>query len=203
MLRTNLRHFRQYLHRNHFILRTDHKPLEWLATVFDVHGRRSRWVDMLQDFSFKIIHRPGLRHTNVDALSRNPVGPATDDDDFSEEIQDIGNPLTDTPRGEGEALFVQTGKETEWLDVRKRDRGCVQHQARCFGINHCNYAHSQQLYVVDIVSEEDQPKELVPCEAEVAKGGELVQDDDVGMVLKRKRPQYYDRQQQLELALTT
>jgi len=49
-------HFRQYLHKNHFVLRTDHKPLEWLATVSDVHGRRGRWVDMLQDFSFKIIH---------------------------------------------------------------------------------------------------------------------------------------------------
>jgi hypothetical protein len=33
-------HFRQYLHRTHFILRTDHKPLEWLATVSDAHGRR-------------------------------------------------------------------------------------------------------------------------------------------------------------------
>jgi hypothetical protein len=42
---------------------------------------------MLQDFSFKILHRPGLKHTNVDALSRNPMGEATDiDDDFSEEI---------------------------------------------------------------------------------------------------------------------
>jgi hypothetical protein len=40
-------HFRQYLHRNHFILRTDHKPLEWLATVLDAHGRRGRWIDML------------------------------------------------------------------------------------------------------------------------------------------------------------
>ncbi len=79
-------HFRQYLHMKHFILRTDHKPLEWLATVFDAHGRRGRWVGMLQDFSFKIIHRPGLRDTNVDALSRNPVGSATDDDDFGEEI---------------------------------------------------------------------------------------------------------------------
>jgi hypothetical protein len=47
-------------------------------------------IDMLQDFNFKILHRPGLKHTNVDALSRNPVGQATDDDDFSEEIQDIG-----------------------------------------------------------------------------------------------------------------
>ncbi len=26
---------------------------------------------MLQDFNFKILHRPGLKHTNVDALSRN------------------------------------------------------------------------------------------------------------------------------------
>jgi hypothetical protein len=40
-------HFRQYLHRNHFILRIDHKPLEWLATMSDAHGRRGRWVDML------------------------------------------------------------------------------------------------------------------------------------------------------------
>jgi len=41
---------------------------------------------MLQDFSFKIVHRPRLKHTNVDALSRNPVGLATYDDDFNEEI---------------------------------------------------------------------------------------------------------------------
>ncbi len=67
-------HFRQYLHRTHFILRTDHKPLEWLATVSDANGRRGRWIDLLQDFSFKILHRLGMKHTNVDALSRNPVG---------------------------------------------------------------------------------------------------------------------------------
>jgi hypothetical protein len=83
-------HFRQYLHRTHFVLRTDHKPLEWLATVSDAHGRKGRWIDMLQDFSFKIVHQPGVKHINVDALSRNPVGEAKDDDDFSEEIQDIG-----------------------------------------------------------------------------------------------------------------
>jgi hypothetical protein len=40
-------HFRQYLHMKHFILRTDHKPLEWLAIVSDAHGRRGRWVSML------------------------------------------------------------------------------------------------------------------------------------------------------------
>jgi hypothetical protein len=40
-------HFRQYLHRTHFVLRTDHKPLEWLAMVSDAYERRGRWIDML------------------------------------------------------------------------------------------------------------------------------------------------------------
>jgi hypothetical protein len=48
--------------------------------------------------------------------------------------------------------------------------------------------------MVDVVLEEEQPKELGPCEAKITRGGELVQDDDVGVVLKRKRPQYYDMQ---------
>jgi hypothetical protein len=173
---------------NHFILRTDHKLLEWLATVSDAHGRRGKWVDMLQDFSFKIIHRPGLRHTNVDALSRNSVGLATDDDDFRGEIQDIGNTQIDALEGEREIRFVQMGKETKWLGVRRKDREFVQHHVCYFGINHWNYASNQQLFVVDVVSEEDQPKEPVPYEARITRGGELMQDNDVRVVMKRRGP---------------
>jgi hypothetical protein len=194
-------HFIQYLHKNNFTLKTDHKPLEWLATVSDAHGRRGRWIDMLQDFNFKILHRLGLKHTNANALSRNPVGQATDDDDFNEEVYDIGSTLIDTPGGEGETLFVQTGKKIEWLSVRRKDRECVRHHACCFGINHCNHVSNQQLYMVDVVLGKDQPKELVPYEVEIAKESELMQDDDVRVVLKRRRPQYYDKQQQLELVL--
>ncbi len=89
-------HFRQYLHQTHFTLRTDHKPFEWLATVSNAHGRRGRWINMLQDFSFKIVHRPGLKHANADALSRNPMGHAADDDDFNGEIQDDSNIRNDS-----------------------------------------------------------------------------------------------------------
>ncbi len=53
---------------------------------------------LLQDFDFKIVHRPGLRHTNVDALSRNPVGKASEDDDFNREIQDVGPPRDDSTK---------------------------------------------------------------------------------------------------------
>jgi len=194
-------HFRQYLHRNHFILRTDHKPLEWLATISDAHGRRGRWVDMLQDFNFKIIHRPGLRHTNVDALSRNPVGPAADDDDFSEEIQDIASTRTNASRGDEEFFCVRTGKEKEWFDIRRRDKELVQHHACCFGIIHCRYDGSHQLYVVDVVSGEEQLEEVISGEAEATVGDEPMQDDGERRVVKRRRPQYFDKRQQLDLIL--
>jgi hypothetical protein len=56
---------------------------------------------------------------NVDALSKNLIGPTTDDDDLSEEIQDIGSIQTNTPRAEGEILFVHIGKEIKWLGFRR------------------------------------------------------------------------------------
>jgi len=74
---------------------------------------------MLQDFSFKIQHRPGMKHTNVDALSRNPVG-ATDDDDFGCEIQNLatkpGNPI----EASREIFSVQCGKESNRLGLRRQ-----------------------------------------------------------------------------------
>jgi len=58
-----------------------------------------------------------------------------EDDDFCEEIQDIGNAQTNTHLEEGKPLFVQTGTEMEWLGIRRRDRESVQHHTYCFGIN--------------------------------------------------------------------
>jgi hypothetical protein len=49
--------------------------------------------------------------------------------------------------------------------------------------------------MVDVVLEEDQPKELVPHEAKVTKGSEILQDNNVRLVLKRKKPHYYDKHQ--------
>jgi hypothetical protein len=171
-------HFRQYLHMKHFILRTDHKPLEWLATVSNAHGRKGKWVSMLQDFSFKIVHRPGLRHTNVDALSRYPVGSATDDDDFGAEIQDIAGIPADEPKEDGELLCVKVGEETDWM---------------CVG-NH-------QLYMLDVASTEDLFEGPLPEEGVVSTGDKPEQCGGVRAALKRRVPQYFDNRQQLELAL--
>jgi len=102
-------HFKQYLHRTHFTLRTDHKPLKWLATVSDAHGRRGRWIDLLQDYSFKIVHRPEMKHVNADALSRNPVGQAMDDEDFQQEIQDDPHTQHGLPAEVEKVLSIRHG----------------------------------------------------------------------------------------------
>jgi hypothetical protein len=197
-------HFRQYLHRTHFILRTYHKPLEWLATVFDAYGRRGRWIDMLQDFSFKIIHRLGMKHTNADALSRNPVGIAADDDDFDLEIQDVAN----KPGGAIEAtrgLFsVQCGRESEWLGVRRRSRPLKQHNQCCFGINHWLRLEEHQLYMMEVLTETSQDEEDdLPDEGAEAVEKEIrsLESYRGKQVLRKGGTKYYDKKQQLDIIL--
>jgi hypothetical protein len=194
-------HFRQYLYRSHFVVRTDHKPLEWLATVSDAHGRRGRWIDLLQDFSFQIVHRPGLRHTNVDALSRNPVGLAVEVDDFCEEVQDVGNAKIDTQSEEERLLVARTGINMEWYGIRRTDMGLVKHQTCCFGINHSKHLSDHHLYMVDVISEGDQPMESIPCMSKGTNEEATRQTSTSRLGLQRKRPQFYDKQQQLQLAL--
>jgi hypothetical protein len=81
-------HFWEYLYQASFVVKIDHKPLEWLATIFDPFGRKGRWISMFQDFNFKIVHRVGASHANVDVLNCNLVGSHDEDEDFGVEIQD-------------------------------------------------------------------------------------------------------------------
>jgi hypothetical protein len=152
-------HFKQYLHRNHFTLRTDHKPLEWLATVSDANGKRGRWIDMLQDLSFKILHRPGLRHGNIDALSRNPVGQATDDDNFSEEIRDMGTVQTNATESPGTVFSTLYGETSDWLGFRRHASKQMEHYECCFGINHWRGAEYHQMFMLDVVTRINQDEE--------------------------------------------
>jgi hypothetical protein len=39
---------------------------------------------------FKNCHRVGAKHSNMDALSRNPMGRYEVDEEFGNEIQDLG-----------------------------------------------------------------------------------------------------------------
>ena len=67
-----LKHFKQYLLGSHFLIRTDHAALTWLQRAFELMDQQGRWQERLQEFTFDIQHRPGVRHGNADALSRRP-----------------------------------------------------------------------------------------------------------------------------------
>ena len=64
--------FRPYLLGREFILRTDHGCLSWLQSFKEPEGQLARWLEKVQEFHFEIVHRPGKRHANADAMSRRP-----------------------------------------------------------------------------------------------------------------------------------
>ena len=70
---TFIEQFRHYLVAKKFQLRTDHEALKSLFSSLDPRGRRARWIEKLSDYDFEIVHRPGLKHGNADALSRMPT----------------------------------------------------------------------------------------------------------------------------------
>ena len=67
-----IRHFHVYLYGKEFLLRTDHSALRWLLNFRHPEGQVARWIESLQQYNFKVEHRPGSKHGNADALSRRP-----------------------------------------------------------------------------------------------------------------------------------
>ena len=61
-----LKQFRHYLLGGHFILQTDHAPLQWLSSQ-KMEGLLCRWALSLQEFDFDIQYRKGT--SNANALS--------------------------------------------------------------------------------------------------------------------------------------
>jgi len=49
---------------------TDHKNLEYFNTTKLLNRRQARWGEILSQFNFKIVYRPGEKNGKADALSR-------------------------------------------------------------------------------------------------------------------------------------
>jgi hypothetical protein len=143
-----------------------------------------------------------MRHTNADALSRNPVGDALDDEDFNQEIQDLSSYKTEGPIEATKDLFTaQSGQESEWLGLRRQSKGLRQHFECCFGINHWRQWEVHQIYMMEVLTEasqdegDDSPDEELREEIQIsesARGKQVVEKGNV---------RYYDKKQQLDIIL--
>ena len=61
------------------MVRTDHNSLVWLMRFRHIEGQLARWLEELAQFDMEILHRPGNKHINADAMSRLPAnGPDCD-----------------------------------------------------------------------------------------------------------------------------
>jgi hypothetical protein len=83
-------HFRPYFYGTNFILYTNHQPIKWLMTNDKLTCKLAHWAFILQEYEFKVIHRLGITHQNVDIMSRRPL---TTSEDFSEARQDFDHIL--------------------------------------------------------------------------------------------------------------
>ena len=72
-----------YLQLRHFCLRCDMNSLIWLKSQAAVPTQIIlRFLQVLAEFNFTVVHRPRKEHVNADSLSRRPdASPVTSDDD--------------------------------------------------------------------------------------------------------------------------
>ena len=80
---TFVKHLHPYLLGRRFCLHADHGSLKWLRNFKDPEGQLARWLEVLQQFDFEVVHRPGRKHINADALSRIPCLQCTKDTHLS------------------------------------------------------------------------------------------------------------------------
>nr|GEW81517.1 reverse transcriptase domain-containing protein [Tanacetum cinerariifolium] len=64
--------FRSYLIMNKSIVYTDHSALKYLFAKKDAKARLLRWVLLLQEFDFKVLHTKGAENLAANHLSQNP-----------------------------------------------------------------------------------------------------------------------------------
>jgi hypothetical protein len=73
-----VKRFHQFLFGRHFIILSDHKPLQYIfketsTTPIMESAQIQRWALLLGGYDYTIEYKPGEQHANADLLSRLPL----------------------------------------------------------------------------------------------------------------------------------
>ena len=74
-----------------FIINTDSSALTYLRTLKESKGMIARWIEYLQGYDFKVVHRPGSKNKNADALSRSEHMPNPTQEEIEEQSTYVNN----------------------------------------------------------------------------------------------------------------
>ena len=97
-----LKKFRHYLLGSSIVIHVDHHALIYLVNKPQPTGRLARWILLLQEFDYSVVHRPGRKHLVADYLSRLESG---------EPPEGISDELPDA------ALFqIEATKPEDWYE---------------------------------------------------------------------------------------
>lgn len=101
--------FRPYLYGNKFILRTDHRPLQWLFSLKDPQSKLVRWRLKLEEFDYTIQYVKGKTNYVADALSRIKT---QEEVNINEDTETIDATMNDTHSEISRETVSKSGKET-------------------------------------------------------------------------------------------
>jgi len=65
-----LKQFRQYLLGRPITIRVDHAALTWLRRTAEPLPQLARWLTLIEQYDYTVVHRSGKKHQNADSLSR-------------------------------------------------------------------------------------------------------------------------------------
>ena len=74
--------FAHYLRGRPFIVKSDCQALQWLKDKRPRGVRINKWLLRLQEYDYKVVHRPGAKSANCDGLTRQPLGISPEVDPF-------------------------------------------------------------------------------------------------------------------------
>jgi len=72
------------------LLRTDNSTVSWLRNLKNATGQTARWLEELGTYDLTVVHRPGQKHVNTDALSWIPCNSCQNQQRQSETTEEDG-----------------------------------------------------------------------------------------------------------------